>query len=258
MGRVSGAEYAPVEPVTPEPPRPVHRTLFNMSWHDVTLVHWALKPEIVSGLLPRGVRPDVYDGVTYVGLVALRMEDVGYFGLPGMPYFGDFPQMNVRLYTVDEQGRRGVVFRSLDGARMIQVPYARLGARLPYMWACMSVRREGETVDYAAKRRWPSAARGAARARANARIRVRIGDRVGEPSGLEHFLTDRWGLHEDWYGRLIYLPTVHARWRLHRAELLHLDENLIAAAGVARPAEPPISVLYSPGVPAVRFGVPLR
>jgi uncharacterized protein YqjF (DUF2071 family) len=253
MDCVSRAEYAPVEPVTPEPPRPIRRTLLNMRWLDVALLHWALDPGSVSGLMPRGVRPDVHHGATYVGLIALQMQGVGYFELPGMPYFGNFPQMNVRLYSVDEQGRRGVVFLSLDGARLIQVPYARLGARLPFMWAGMSVRRTGRVVDYAAKRRWPRPAGGDA----HARFSIRIGERINEPSELEHFLTDRWGLHEDWHRKNLYLPNVHQPWRLHRAEPLDLDENLIAAAGLIRPAEPPVSVLYSPGGFPVRFGSPI-
>ncbi|MFF5807963.1 YqjF family protein [Streptomyces sp. NPDC012746] len=242
-----------VEPVTPEPPRPVRRTLLNQSWLDVAFVHWAVDPEAVGGLLPRGVRPDVYEGATYVGLIAFRMHRVGWFGLPGVPYFGNFPETNVRLYSVDELGRRGVVFRSFEASRLLPVLIARLGFQLPYMWAEMSVRQRGDVIDYAARRRRP---RPAGSGGAHARISIRIGERIAEPSGLDDFLTARWGLHGDWYGRSLYLPNVHPRWRLHRAELLHLDENLITAAGLPRPAAPPNSVLFSPGVP-VRFGAPI-
>jgi uncharacterized protein YqjF (DUF2071 family) len=217
-------------------------------------------PERVSGLMPEGVRPDVHEGATYVGLIAFRMHHVGWLGLPGVPYFGSFPETNVRLYSVDDRGRRGVVFRSLDASRLLPVLIARLGFRLPYRWAEMSVHRTGGVVDYAARRRRPrpgsSTGTGTGTGTgAHARISIRIGERIDEPSGLENFLTARWGLHQEWYGRRIYLPNEHPRWRLHRAELLHLDENLIAAAGLPRPAAPPVSVLFSPGVP-VRFGAP--
>jgi uncharacterized protein YqjF (DUF2071 family) len=86
---------------------------------------------------------------------------------------------------------------------------------------------------------------------------VRIGQPIDEPSPLEHFLTARWGLHERTYGRTLHLPNVHEAWPLHRAELLSLDDELIAAAGLRQPTRPPDSVLYSPGV-AVHFGTPSR
>jgi uncharacterized protein YqjF (DUF2071 family) len=229
----------------------VRRTLVSQSWLDLTFLHWEADPERVRPLLPTGLRPDVYGGATYVGLIAFRMHRVGWLGLPGVPYLGSFPETNVRLYSVDERGRRGVVFRSLDASRLIPVLIARLGFGLPYMWARMSVHRTGDIVDYAGVRRWPRPGEGSA----HARIGIRIGERVGEPTGLEHFLTARWGLHYEWHGRRLYLPNVHQAWQLHRAELRHLDETLVAAAGLPDPATPPVSVLYSPGV-AVRFGTP--
>jgi uncharacterized protein YqjF (DUF2071 family) len=88
---------------------------------------------------------------------------------------------------------------------------------------------------------------------------VRVGAPIAEPTPLEHFVTARWGLHTRAYGRTLHLPNWHPRWPLHRAELLHLDDDLVAAAGLPAPVGPPASVLFSPGVP-VRFGppVPLR
>lgn len=84
---------------------------------------------------------------------------------------------------------------------------------------------------------------------------LRAGGVIEEPKPLEHFLTARWALHSGFFGRTLYLPNVHPRWPLHRAELLECDEDLVAAGGLPAPAGDPISVLYSPGVP-VRFGRP--
>ncbi|GAA5018774.1 DUF2071 domain-containing protein [Kitasatospora paranensis] len=239
------------EPVTPDPAREVTGTLLTQSWLDLTFLHWAADPADVAPLLPPGTRPDVHDGMTYVGLVAFRMHRVGWFRLPGVPYFGTFPETNVRLYSVDGHGRRGVVFRSLEASRLVPVAMARLGFRLPYVWARMTIDRDGDTRTYTSVRRWPGP-RGA-----HSRISVRIGEPIPEPTALEHFLTARWGLHGDFFGRPMYLPNTHPRWPLHRAELTGCSEDLVAAAGLPRPAGPPVSVLYSPGVP-VRFGGPLR
>jgi uncharacterized protein YqjF (DUF2071 family) len=237
------------EQISPEPPSDIGRTLLTQSWLDLTFVHWEADPDLVSGLLPAGTTPDLLDGRTYVGLIAFRMHRVGWLGLPGVPYFGTFPETNVRLYSVDEHGRRGVVFRSLDASRLLPVVIARTAFRLPYLWARMSIRRDGDVLTYASRRRWPGP-RGA-----SSRLSVRIGERITEPTELEDFVTARWGLHNDWLGRELYLPNAHPRWPLHRAELLTCDDELVQAAGLEHPTVSPISVLYSPGVP-VRFGPP--
>ena len=65
-------------------------------------------------------------------------------------------------------------------------------------------------------------------------------------------MTARWGLHWAGWGRTRYLPNVHPQWPLYRAELLDFSDQLVAAAGLDVTG-PPVSVLYSPGVP-VRFG----
>ncbi|MEU8119995.1 DUF2071 domain-containing protein [Spirillospora sp. NPDC049024] len=237
------------QPIAADPPGVVPRPWVTQSWRDLAFIHWRVEPRRVAPLLPEGVVPDTLHGATYVGLIAFWMDRVGWFRLPGVPYFGTFPETNVRLYSVDAQGRRGVVFRSLDASRLLPVLIARAGLGLPYQWSRMTIRARGDVISYASSRCWPGP-RGA-----YSRIAVRIGERVEEPSELEHFLTARWGMHNAHLGRVAFLPNVHPRWPLHRASLLHCEENLVAAAGLPGPLGTPASVLYSPGVP-VRFGRP--
>ncbi|MFB6836890.1 YqjF family protein [Streptomyces sp. NPDC056361] len=239
------------EPISADPPHRTDRTLLTQSWLDLAFLHWPVEPAEVAPLLPAGTVPDTLDGVTYVGLVAFRMHRVGWFRLPGIPYLGSFPETNVRLYSVDGHGRRGVVFRSLDASRLLPVAIGRWGFRIPYVWSRMSVLSDGSTVTYRSRRRWPGP-RGA-----HSAITVDVGEAVEEPTALEHFLTARWGMHSSLLGRPLYLPNTHPRWPLHRARLVSLDESLLAAAGLPRPLGEPVSVLYSPGVP-VRFGGPPR
>ncbi|MFJ8884803.1 YqjF family protein [Streptomyces sp. NPDC102402] len=239
------------QPVTPDAPHPSMRPLMTQSWLDLAFLHWAADPADVAPLLPAGTVADTLDGVTYVGLVAFRMYRVGWLRLPGIPYLGTFPETNVRLYSRDAHGRRGVVFRSLDASRLIPVAVARSAFRLPYVWSRMEIRREADTLTYTSRRRLPGP-RGA-----HSRIVVRAGARIDTPSELEHFLTARWGMHTTFHGRTVYLPNAHPRWPLHRAQLLACDESLVTAAGLPAPTGAPLSVLYSPGVP-VRFGRPKR
>lgn len=235
--------------MTPTTPRPVRFAAVGQRWRDVTFLHWAVAPESVAGFLPTGTRPDVLGGVTYVGLVPFRMHPIGGQVGPRLPYVGTFCETNVRLYSVDGLGRRGVVFLSLDASRLVPVLGAQVSARLPYKWSSMRLERTGNVVTYTCRRVWPGP-RGAS---------SRVVVRTGPPSvvdELDHFLTARWGLHVGWHGRTLYLPNEHPEWPLHAAELVELEDELVAAAGLSIPAGPPVSVLHSPGVP-VRFGVPV-
>ncbi|MFR9730755.1 YqjF family protein [Saccharopolyspora sp. MS10] len=233
-----------MEPVSASTPRPVRRALLAQSWSELSFLHWQVDPELVAPLLPAGTRPDLFEGRAHAGLVPFRMRGVGPAPGLGVPYLGSFAETNVRLYSVDEAGRRGVVFRSLDAARLLPVLVARLALRLPYVWASMRVRRAGGVVRYTS-RRLPFGPR--------SEIAVRPGERIAEPTPLEHFLTARWGMHVPWYGGTRYLPNEHPPWPLHRAELLECADELLAAAGLPVGDADPVSVLWSPGVP-VRFG----
>ncbi|MCM2389775.1 YqjF family protein [Streptomyces albipurpureus] len=238
-------------PVSPDAPSAISSPLLTQRWLDLAFVHWEVDPALAAGLLPAGTVPDTLHGKTYVGLVAFRMDRVGWFRLPGVPYFGAFPETNVRLYSVDAHGRRGVVFRSMDAARLVPVLLGRAGFRLPYVWSRMSVRADGDTLVYDSSRRWPGP-RGV-----SSRITLRKGELVEEPTELEHFLTARWGMHNAFPGGVAYLPNDHPRWPLHRADLVECQEELVAAAGLPELQGEPVSVLYSPGVP-VRLGRPAR
>jgi uncharacterized protein YqjF (DUF2071 family) len=230
------------EPVTPTAPRRIQRATLTQWWRDLAFLHWAVAPEVVAPLLPPGTRPDVLDGVSYAGLIGFEMDRVG----PGfgVPYFGRFPETNVRLYSVDEQGRRGVVFRSLDAARLVPVLIGR-AIGLNYVWSRMRITRSPDgSYHYASHRR-----------RARSAFTVKPGDPAPNTE-LNEFLTARWGLHAHLFGRTYYLPNEHPQWQLHEATLTHLDETLLTAAGLPTPKAVPDSVLWSPGVP-VRFGTPL-
>ena len=117
--------------------------LFDQDWLSVFFLHWAVDPVDVASLFPRGTRPDEFNGATYVGLVPFRMVRAGVGrGLP-TPYLGTFLECNVRLYSVDDQGRHGVVFLSLEASRWVTGMSARWGYRLPDTWARMHVRQRG-------------------------------------------------------------------------------------------------------------------
>jgi uncharacterized protein YqjF (DUF2071 family) len=235
-----------VEPVTVHAPDYSGPTMMTQSWRDAGFLHWAVDPGDVAPLLPRGVHPDVVDGATYVGLIPFRMVGAGVLRGPSVPWFGTFLETNVRLYTVDDTGRRGIVFRSLDASRLAVVLGAQAAFGLPYRWSRMAFSYADATAVYRTVTRTGGH---------RSVVALRPGEPVsGDP--LADFLTARWGLHEDHAGVTWYVPNVHEPWPLRRAELVACDDELVAAAGFPGLAgRAPDLVHFSTGV-SVRFGFP--
>ncbi|WP_235579558.1 MULTISPECIES: YqjF family protein [unclassified Rhodococcus (in: high G+C Gram-positive bacteria)] len=238
-------------PRPPVLPRPV---VMDQRWERLVFLHWRVEPHIVAPLLPRGIAPDNHDGFTYVGLIGFEMVGAGLgYGRP-VPHLGTFGEINVRLYSRDGDGRRGVVFRSLDATRAAVV-LATNAAGVRYRWSHIDILDSGvddpeRTVGYRCRRLAPP------HRNATTDFVVAPGTRDMSDDPLSVFLTARWGMHTSVAGRPVFVPNTHRRWPLRDASLVRCDDDLIAAAGLgALATRPPDSMLYSDGV-RTQFGRP--
>jgi uncharacterized protein YqjF (DUF2071 family) len=224
--------------------------IMDQVWADLVFLHWRIEAERVAPYLPPGCRPDEHDGSSWIGLIGFEMKDAGFgYGHP-VPYLGRFGEINVRLYTTDEQGHRGVVFRSLETERLALTGLADLlGVR--YRWSRIAIDREPGILGYRSRRLAPPA-RGASTSFA-----VRPGtEEVRDP--LSVFLTARWGMHHRVGRTPLWVPNTHAPWPLRTADLLRCSDELVTAAGFPGITDrPPESVLWSQGV-RTQFGRPER
>ncbi|MCU1551108.1 MAG: hypothetical protein JWR36_1668 [Glaciihabitans sp.] len=235
-----------VEPITVYAPPLPGRSSASQRWSELAFLHWRVDPNDVAPLLPPGIRPDEFDGSSWVGLIAFALDRATLLGSPPIPYFGTFVEVNVRLYGVDAEGRRGVVFASLEASRLAAVLAARGLFSLPYYWSKTTMERPAGNLRYSSRRHGQASARST--------IEIEIGAQIAVPDPLSDFLTSRWGLFVKRGHRTVRLRNWHEPWLLHDAELVGLDDSLIAAAGLAQvTSNPPDSVLYSPGV-TTRFG----
>src|SRR5882757_1425192 len=202
------------ELVTPEAPILRWPRLLGQNWLNLSFLHWAVEPDSIAHLYPPGTEPDTFEGSSFVGVVPFQMS-----------LFGAFLETNIRLYSVDRTGRRGVVFLSLDTNGIGMLAAGRWIVGVPYRWARMDYRKDRDRRVYTSTLRWPGVT-------ASSRIEVRVGEPL--TSGpLEHFLTARWGAHVGRGRRTWYLPNEHSVWPLRRAELVDFsDDGLLASVGL--------------------------
>jgi uncharacterized protein YqjF (DUF2071 family) len=217
-------------------------------WQDLSYIHWRYEPEEVKALLPPGVEVDTFDGSAWVGLIPFSMRNIGLPGMPPVPYFGSFPEVNVRTY-VKCNGVPGVWFFSLDVNRFLPALVARTTYLLPYCWGSAENHRDGDIISAHVQRRWPHGA--------STSLRLEIGEPIEQPDELSVFLSARWGLYSKGLRNGVrYAPVDHERWPLYSANLLSLNDTLVIASGLTAPQGNP-HVMFSPGV-SVRVGLPRR
>jgi hypothetical protein len=242
-GAAADLQYGPACEV------PIERAAMVQWWDQLTFLHWRFDPAAVQRLLPDGLTVETRDGAAWVSLVPFFLR-VGLPGIPPVPWVSRFAETNVRTYVTGNDGSSGIWFFSLDAARLGAVVVARSTYRIPYFWSDMEIERTGDRISYRCRRRWPGP-RGA-----SSHVEIDIGDAFApaELTELDHFLTARWALFSAPRSGLHTARAFHDPWPLHRGEVVHLDDQLVQAAGLPAPEGEPI-VHWSRSV-AVRIGWP--
>ena len=244
--------------------RPAARTVMRQTWRRLLFLHWPVDASALLPLIPPGLELDHYNGQAYVGLVPFTMTGVRPVGIPPVGRLSNFHETNVRTYVHCGGRNPGVWFFSLDAANAIAVQVARRLFYLPYYYSRMRMTcsRGGEsvacvgdgegnvTVDYEAERLWPEPTPAGCRLRYSA-----IGSAApARPGSLEHFLIERYILYSTAGGRLYSGQVHHDPYPVQRAELVRLEESLIAAAGIAVEGPPPL-VHYAARVDVRIYGL---
>ncbi|MFN8632318.1 MAG: DUF2071 domain-containing protein [Chloroflexota bacterium] len=227
--------------------RPVAPVVGHQRWRDLLFLHWPVPVSVLRPLIPQQLSIDTYEGVAYVGLVPFWMTGVRPTWAPERVAFR-FLETNVRTYTHREGHDPGVYFFSLEAASRIAVEVARAQFGLPYYWALMRMRRDGQRIEYRSRRigGW----------RPRTRVVFEPGEYLGPsaPGSLEHFLIERYYLHVERGGRIWQGQVHHGAYPVQRATLLGLRDELLTAAGLPRPEGPPPLVHYVRGVDVEIFG----
>lgn len=202
-------------------------TLGLQTWSELAFFHWALPPEAVRPLVDPRLELDLFEGRAWVGLVPFTLNAARVRGLPPLPRFRQFHELNARTY-VRCGGAPGVWFFSLDAASGPAAAVARAAFGLPYHRASIGRSSERDRFRYSSRRTWPSAP-------ATFEATWSVGAPLApyELGSREHFLVHRLALYSrDFRGKLLRGVVEHPRWPLRVARLEHLTETVSRAAGL--------------------------
>jgi uncharacterized protein YqjF (DUF2071 family) len=213
----------------------------TMTVRNVLFVHWPVSPAIVRSHLPASFTLETYDGKAWLGIVALRIENLRPRSVPaGL----SFPQLNVRTYVTYE-GNSGVYFFTLDADDPLGVSstVARLLFRLPYYRADIRVQSQADSLTFRSHRTHRNAPALDFVATYGSR-----GDTFqAEDGSLSAYLTERYRLYvTDDRGRSYTGTIEHNPWSLQRGWIDIHRNDCFRANGLPRPDADPL-VHYSDG-----------
>lgn len=226
--------------------RPAGRPAGYQKWRRLLFLHWPVPIAALRPLVPAELELDLWDGEAFVGVVPFAMADIRPAVCPA-GWGLNFLEANVRTYVVLD-GQPGVYFLSLEASSRLAVWAARQGWSLPYYFARMNLEQIGEETDFATKR--PSGP--------GLHVRYRVGAMRGasQPETLEHFFLERYLLFVRRRGKMQIGQVHHVPYPAQDAEVLQVEDQLLAAAGLPGPAGLPRYSHYAAGVDVEVF--PLR
>jgi uncharacterized protein len=187
----------------------------------------------LATLVPAGLDIDTFDGSAWIGILPFRLTGFRLRGLPAMPVFSTFPELNVRTY-VTVGGKPGIYFLSLDAGRDWAVTAARRFYKLPYYRARMAMRGRA-AIDFSSERIGDVAPP----RRFHAQYRPAGEPFEAAPGTLEYFLTERYCLYTADRGRILRGEAHHLPWWIQPAQA-ELDENTMVPLPIELPPQQPL------------------
>ena len=205
------------------------------TWNDLLFAHWPVSAEVLRPLVPSALALDTFDGRCWLAVAPFHMSGIRARGLPPIPGFSAFPELNVRTYvTLGE--KPGVYFFSLDAGSLAAVWSARAAYRLPYFHARMKVGYDSGWVRYDSRRHSPPDSDGAFKAKYRAVGPVQLRN----PGTLEHWLTERYCLYTVAGNDVFRAEIHHPQWPLQDAEAEIMENKMASAAGIELPDVRPV------------------
>jgi uncharacterized protein len=225
----------------------------KQTWNDLLFAHWPVPYAELRALVPEDLMLETFEGQCWVGVVPFWMSSIRGRGLPVLPGFSRFPELNVRTY-VTYRNKPGVYFFSLDITSHLAVWGARTFYHLPYFHAAMDCREEEGRILYSSERHKPAGAhtrslrsrggRGRPPLHKPAEFLGSYGPcgprRIRDKGSLEDFLTARYCLYTVYENQIYRCDIHHLPWPLQDAEARIERNTMAAAAQIALPDSAPL------------------
>ena len=238
------------------------KIFLTADWRRLLMLSYTIEPQVLAKHVPRGTELDVWQGHTFVSLVAFRFLNTKVKGLP-VPFHRHFDEINLRFYVRyrgPDGWRRGVVFVREVVPRWAIAAVARWLYNENYVacptrstWIEPNQESEGHDSRGRVEYGWRHAG-------SWLNLSARFD---GQPSEIEtgsqeEFITEHfWGYSSQRDGGTVEYQVEHPKWRVWPASDARVEGDVISFYGeefASALAGPPSSAFIADGSPVIVRG----
>ena len=190
-------------------PMPATPWKYYQEWHQVIFAHWKVDPQLLMPLIPSGLTLDLFNGTSWVSLVAFTIKHLRPRFLPTFPPLSNFHEVNMRTYVL-RNGKPGIYFFSIESQKWGSALMAKLVTRLPYVHSKI-YRTEGY---YTAENKVLNS---------YLYTEYKPGHPMSVKSPLDKWLTDRFCLFHELSNNIYSHDIHHQDWPLRSVDIKMLD-----------------------------------
>ncbi|MDD7884790.1 YqjF family protein [Flavivirga sp. 57AJ16] len=190
---------------------PKRKWTFYQEWNKAVFLHWEVPPNLITPLLPKGVKLDVLNEKTWVSLVAFNMNNIGVRNVPKTPYISDFHEINIRIY-ITCNGKPSVYFLNMEGSKRSSCKVLKAISKFPYQHSKMS---RGNTF-YTSKNKI---------FHDTFNIEYNIENTPVKKDKTDLWLTERYAVFQNYKNHMIEYDVHHIEWPMQSIMVNKLDLN---------------------------------
>lgn len=205
---------------------------YYQEWNDAIFLHWKVDAKDLVKWVPEELEVELYNGSAWVSVVAFSMANIRLRNLPAFSPISDFHELNIRTY-VRHNGRSGVFFLSIEGAKLLSCKIARAMSRLPYKFSPMK-RVSGS---FQARNKLMES---------EFNLGFVKGEVMEDKEALDIWLTEKYALFQDTKLGITEFEIHHVPWEIMNIDSIELDINYPSFQQYF--SCPPDKIHYSSGV----------
>ena len=188
---------------------PTKQWKYYQEWNDAVFLHWQVDLQELQKIVPDDLEIDLYEGKSWVSLVAFTMEKIRPRNLPPFLPISNFSEINIRTY-VKSNNKVGVYFLSIEGGNRVSCKIAKTLSELPYRYSKL-IRQE---TTYRSENR---------QFKDKMSIKYEVGQKFKEKTELDRWLTERYALFQDTETSINEFEIHHIEWPTYEIDLQEIE-----------------------------------
>ena len=188
--------------------------------------------------MPKELEIDLFQGESWVSIVAFTMEKIRPKNIPAFSPISNFHEINIRTY-VKKNNKTGVYFLSIEGGTKLSCKIAKYISDLPYRYSLI----ERSSKHYSSIN---------LKFKDELCFKFEIGKQIEKKSELDNWLTERYALFQETDNYINEYEIHHLPWLVNDVEVKSLKcfyprfKNLLN--------NKPDKMQYSKGVKVIAWG----